>query len=211
MGCAQLYDAAPHYVEVIDAGLVPRTSTRQIAGPAYPVNTKNDMLPCLTALASAPEGSVLIFNDQALKGEAIAGDIVVASAKQQSLAGLIVHGAVRDIDFLEMMAFPVYSKSVHFAAAKATSQKNAKVPDDVILGTVKVRPDDWVFGDSDGLLVVKKEHVSAVYFGALMLRGREERLKQSIAAGSTLAELSGMNTFLRGESELRYTGGLRDS
>jgi regulator of RNase E activity RraA len=132
------------------------------------------------------------------------------SALQQNLAGLIVNGAVRDIDFLNDINFPVYSTSVNFVAAKATELRDVKVPDTVRLGEVIIKPNDWIFGDSDGLLLIQEKYVSAVFFGALMLKGREEKLKKDISDGKTLAQLSGMEKFLEGSGDLRYKGGIEE-
>lgn len=204
-GCAQLYDAAPEHSIVLELPIVARTPQSRVAGPVFPVSTHNDMLPCLLGLAEAPPGSVLFLHNSADKPLAVAGDIYVISARQQGLGGLIVDGAVRDVDFLQDLDFPVFSRSVTYVAAKQTDQRPPELPCAVQLGDVLLEPGDWIFGDSDGLLLIKRKNLGAVFNGAILVSQREEKLKAGILAGSTLAELSGLREFVSGEGQLRFT------
>ncbi|MGK3996250.1 RraA family protein [Sorangium sp. So ce1024] len=204
-GCAQLHDAAPEHSIVLELPLVARTPRNRVAGPVFPVSTHNDMLPCLLALAEAPPGSVLFIHNTADKPLAVAGDIYVISARQQGLGGLFVDGAVRDVDFLQDLDFPVFSRSVTYVAAKQTDQRPQELPCAVQLGDVLLEPGDWIFGDSDGLLLIKRKNLGAVFNGAILVSQREEKLKAGILAGSTLAELSGLREFVSGTGELRFT------
>ncbi|WP_437962319.1 RraA family protein (plasmid) [Sorangium sp. So ce119] len=204
-GCAQLYDAAPEHTVVLELPLIARTPRNRVAGPVFPVSTDNDMLPCLLGLAEAPPGSVLFIHNSAERPLAVAGDIYVISARQQGLNGLIVDGAVRDVDFLQDLDFPVFSRSVTYVAAKQTDQRPPELPCAVQLGDLLLEPGDWIFGDSDGLLLIKRKNLGAVFNGAILVSQREEKLKAGILAGSTLAELSGLREFVSGTGQLRFS------
>ena len=204
MGCAQIHDAAAQYCKTIESSLVSRTPGLKMAGPAFPVRTENDMLPCLQALDAASEGDVLVFQNTAETSEALAGDILVTAMKHQGLAGLVVDGAVRDTDTLPALGVPVFSRSVRFVSAKTAQVPAASVPSTVHLGHVPVRPGDWLFGDGDGLILVEEQYLSAVLNAALLLEKKEQAFKSQLAAQQRLGEICGLSAFLNGSGPLRF-------
>lgn len=206
MGCAQLRDAAPEYTHVLDLPLTQRTPGKRLAGQVFPVETENDMLPCLQALDAAPQGAILFIQDISGKSEALAGDIYVTAASQQGLGGLIVNGAARDVDFLPELNFSVFSRSINYVSAKMAKTPSMNIPCSVQLGDLLLEPGDWIFGDGDGLLVIKQQYFSAVFTGALMLCGREEALKAALREGRRMSELCGLEDFLAGRAELKFEG-----
>ncbi|KOP23024.1 demethylmenaquinone methyltransferase [Hapalosiphon sp. MRB220] len=206
MGCAQLQDASSEHTHVLNLPIVCRTPRKRMAGPVFPVETANDMLPCLQALDQAPPGSILFIQNTAEQSEALAGDIFVTAAYQQGLGGLIVNGAVRDIDFLPELNFPVFSRSVTYVSAKTAEIPAVKLPCSIYLGTFLLEPGDWIFGDSDGLLLIKQKHLSAVFAAATVLRDREETLKTALLKGQRLGVICGLEDFLAGRGELKFEG-----
>ncbi|WP_460060568.1 RraA family protein [Streptomyces sp. YKOK-I1] len=204
LGCALLHDAAPDVATVVDTPLRSRTPGLSAAGPAFPVATDNDMLPCLQALDLAPPGSVIVVHNTTERSEALAGDIYVTACKERGIAGLIVDGAVRDVDSLPEMAFPVFSSQVTYVSAKTAKAPAREVPESVTLGSCTLRPGDWIFADGDGVLTVTQRYVSAVLRAAVLLAEREEELKGKLRAGETLGELCGLGDFLAGRAPLRF-------
>src|SRR5262249_11800704 len=155
--------------------------------PVFPVQTSNDMLPCLQALAAAPPGWVLLIGNTAETSEALVGDIFTLAAQTQGLSGVVVHGAVRDLTDLVDMTIPVFSTSVTFVSARTTDRIADAVPGEVTLAGVTVSPGDWIFGDPDGFLVVPASQVGAVMIAGRVLRDREEKLKAALREGQRLA------------------------
>lgn len=205
IGCAQLQDAAPQYTTVLNGlGLVSRVPGLKVCGPVFPVVTQNDMLPCLQALDQAPEGSVIFIHNESSESEALAGDIYVTAALQQKLGGLVVNGAVRDIDTLARMGLPVYSKTVTYVSAKTAKVPAAQVPATVSIGDAVIAPGSWIFGDSDGMLLIKEEHVSVVFKAAFILQKREDELKSALARGERLGDVCGLSDFVAGRGPLRF-------
>lgn len=203
LGCAQLRDASATRTNVLAPGLRRIAGTR-LAGPAFPVATDNDMLPCLQALAAAPPGSVLVLHNTALESEALAGDILVSAARAQGLAGLVVDGAVRDVDSMQQIGLTVFARTINYVSAKTAKVPATRVPQAVVIEGVSVGPGDWVFGDGDGLARVEDAHVRAVLNAALMLRAREAELRARLAAGARLDEVTGLHDFVAGRGPLRF-------
>jgi 4-hydroxy-4-methyl-2-oxoglutarate aldolase len=108
LGCAQIYDAAHKYCIAMDPAIVTRTPGRKLAAPVFPTVTDNDMLPCLQAMDAVPPGWALLIHNRSQTSEALAGDIYCTAAAAQNVAGLVIDGAVRDIEFFETLDLPVY-------------------------------------------------------------------------------------------------------
>jgi len=204
IGVAQLADAANRYVRVLPLPLAARSPVPRVCGPVFPVETDNDMLPCLQALAAAPPGWVLLIGNTAETSEALVGDIFTVAAQSQGLSGVVVHGAVRDLADLDDMAIPVFSTSVTFVSARTTDRIANAVPGQVTLAGVTVSPGDWIFGDPDGFLVVPASQVGAVMIAGRVLRDREEKLKAALREGQRLARLTGLDDFLAGAAPLGF-------
>jgi regulator of RNase E activity RraA len=156
----------------------------------------------LQALDAAPKGTVLVIDNVAAESEAMGGDIFAEAAKSQGLAGIVVNGAVRDIDGFRSIDLPIYSREVTFVCSKVARVRARQVPARVNFSGVEINPGDWVFGDSDGLLVVERQAVSIALSAALALEERESALKQQLAQGRRLADIANLHAYLEGRGDL---------
>ncbi|MCB7135710.1 RraA family protein [Cellulosimicrobium marinum] len=198
-------DAAPDLVRRVDLPLVARNGRERLCGPAFPVVTDDDMLPCLQGLAACPPGAVLVIVNRVRPSEALVGDIFLTSAEIQGLAGVVVDGAVRDVEELRTIDVPVLSTEVTFASARTTDRKADEVPCATELGGTLVTSEDWIFADPDGVAVVHGSTVRAVLVAAGVLRQREDGLRDAIRSrGQSLAELTSLDGFLEGTGALGY-------
>jgi 4-hydroxy-4-methyl-2-oxoglutarate aldolase len=207
-GCAQLSDAA-NTTENIEMGFSLKnflniSPGQYLCGPVFPVNTMNDMLPCLQAVHYAPEGYIVLLNNQAEESEALAGDILVTECKNAKLGGLVVSGAVRDVANIKELSFPVFAKSINFISAKTAKVPATDVPQSVMLGGKLIETNDWIFGDDDGLYVVKKKYLNALIGGIQIVQQRESELKDALAKGDRLGDICGLEDFVAGKSKLKF-------
>ena len=115
----------------------------------------------LKVLDEAPPGSVLVYVlENGLHVSGI-GNLMATTAMVRGLAGAVIDGAARDIEEIERLGFPVYSRSVSPATVVGRFVSAAmQVP--VRCGGVLVRPGDYIVGDSDGVVVVPMDRVSEV-------------------------------------------------
>jgi 4-hydroxy-4-methyl-2-oxoglutarate aldolase len=204
IGVAQIADAAGSVISVLDLPLRRRTAATHICGPAFPVQTNDDMLPCLQALAAAPAGSVLYIANIAERSEALIGDLFAEAAQAQGLAGIVVDGAARDLADIGPMNFPIFSTSVTFVSARTTDLPCDTIPQPVRSGGVLIGPGDWIFGDPDGFCVVPTSRVDAALMGAAVLRNHELKLKERLRGGDRLDVLTGLDKFLAGTGDLGF-------
>jgi 4-hydroxy-4-methyl-2-oxoglutarate aldolase len=129
-----------------------------------------------------------------------------------------VDGAVRDLDALQAIGLPVFSTEVTFVSAKTATCKAVDLPHVIEIDDYRpafepfdgakrigVEMDDWLFADSDGMLVVPKRYVGAVMAAARMLHQREEQLKTELREGKDLAHLIGLRDFVAGRGSLKFS------
>jgi regulator of RNase E activity RraA len=145
------------------------------------------------------------------------GDIFATAAQSKGLAGLVVDGAVRDLDALAGIGLPVFSTEVTFVSAKTAVCKAVELPHAIEIddyrpafepfagNRVEIRHGDWIFIDSDGALIVAKRYVNAVLAAARMLHQREESLKSELRQGKNMAELIGLHDFVAGRGSLKFS------
>jgi RraA family protein len=123
------------------------------AGPALPVYTRaGDNLAVHRALDIARPGDVLVVNGQGDTTRALLGGLLARRAQELGLAGIVVDGAVRDVDEIEAVGLPVFAR----ASTPAGPYKNgpAEIGLPVACGGVVCSPGDIVCGDADGVAVV---------------------------------------------------------
>jgi 4-hydroxy-4-methyl-2-oxoglutarate aldolase len=115
----------------------------------------------LQILDEAPAGSVLVYVLEDGLETAGIGNLMATTAKVRGLSGAVIDGGARDIEEIEAIEFPVFSRSVTPATSVGRYVSVAKqVP--VTCGGVLVRPGDYIVGDRDGVVVVPVEKIAKV-------------------------------------------------
>lgn len=115
----------------------------------------------IQALDEAPPGSVVVEVLEDGLDTAGIGNLMATTAKVRGLAGMVIDGGARDVEELEAIGFPVWSRSLTPATSVGRYVPVAKnVP--VVCGGVAVRPDDWIVADRTGVVVVPREALARV-------------------------------------------------
>ena len=125
----------------------------------------------IQALDEAPAGSVIVEVLEDGLDTAGIGNLMATTAKVRGLAGMIIDGGARDVEELEQIGFPVWSRSQTPATSVGRYVPVAKnVP--VMCGGVQVRPGDWIVADRTGVVVVPREALGQV---VTLLRQYDEK------------------------------------
>jgi regulator of RNase E activity RraA len=115
----------------------------------------------IQTLDDAPPGSVMVEVLEDGLDTAGVGNLMATTAKVRGLAGMVIDGGARDVEELEEIGFPVWSRSQTPATSVGRYVPVARnVP--VTCGGVTVRPGDWIVADRTGVVVVPAESLAQV-------------------------------------------------
>lgn len=168
-------------------GILPRIAHgTHICGPAVTVRTLDgDWAKPVEAIDIARPGEVLVI--EAGRGTtAIWGELASNSCQVKGVAGVVIDGAARDLQGILDLGMPLWSRHIspHAGDPKGYGEINCEIN----CGGQKVRQGDWIVADESGVTVVPKERAVEVANRALDVKEKENRLREEIQRGSTLAE-----------------------
>ena len=115
----------------------------------------------LEILDEAEPGSVLVYVLEDGLEIAGMGNLMATTAKVRGLAGTVIDGAVRDVEEVTEIGFPIFSRAIGPATSVGRYVSVAKqIP--VKCAGVMVKPGDYIVGDLDGVVVVPQEAAEKV-------------------------------------------------
>lgn len=154
----------------------------RLAGPAFTVRVPpGDNLLVYKAIAAAEPGDVLVIDAGGLTEQATIGEIMTTWAAQRGLAGMVVWGAVRDVDILARNDFPVYACGQTHRGPYKDGPGEINIP--VSIGGMLVAPGDLLVGDASGVVAVPFDDIDFVLREASAIQRREDGLVAEIQAG----------------------------
>ena len=186
---ATLYEASGMDV-ALDPALRPAWPGARLAGPAFTVRgAGGDNLALHRAVATAPPGHVLVADLQrAPHGHW--GEVLAVAAQVRGLLGLLVDGAVRDVDELRRLHFPVFCRGISITWTGMKHPGALAVP--VTVGGVEIHTGDLVVADADGAVAIPASQVERVLDAADACAATEQRHLQALRAGATTLQLYGL-------------------
>jgi 4-hydroxy-4-methyl-2-oxoglutarate aldolase len=184
---ATLYEAAGRR-GMVDPAIRPAWPGAKVCGVAATLEAPpGDNLMLHHAVAASSPGVVLVANAGGFMRAGAWGEILTVAAQARGVAGLVIDGAVRDIEAIARLRFPVFSRGLAIGAC--TKERFGTLNQPLIFGGVAVRPGDVVFGDSDGLVIIEGERADEVHASACRRRDSEAGLVEQLRAGKTTLEL----------------------
>ena len=169
-------------------GLRPLSPGMRLLGPALTVRTyPGDWAKPVEAIDQAQPGDVVVI-DAGGVGPAVWGELATTSALQRGLNGVVIDGAIRDSGDIIKLGFPAFSRLVMPNAGEPKGFGEIGVP--IRVGGVKVESGDWVLGDDDGVVVLPRTLAVEYANRAMDVLEKENRLREEIKAGSTLAQVA---------------------
>ncbi len=139
------------------------------------------------AIDHANPGDVLVVDVRG-EGPAVWGEEASKSCVAKGLAGVVIHGALRDSAEIRELGFPAFSTIICPAAGDPKGLGMINVP--LKIAETDINPGDWVIADADGVVVVPKEKAVEVANRSLSVAEREAREKAEIMRGSTLGQVA---------------------
>jgi len=170
-------------------GIVSICGTVKLVGKAVTVQTfAGDWAKPVEAIDRAMPGDVVVINNDGVTQIAPWGELATLSCMKKGISGVVIDGAVRDVDDIRALNYPVFAKATvpNAGEPKGMGEINAEIQ---CCGQW-VRPGDWIVGDESGVVVIPAEQAYEVARRALEIRKTEERIREEIQRGSTLAQIA---------------------
>jgi len=170
-------------------GIVSVCGRKKAVGPAVTVRTlAGDWAKPVEAIDVARPGDVLVIRNEGRTDVAPWGELATHSARNRGVAAVVIDGAVRDVDDIREMGFPVFATATvpNAGEPKGLGEINSEI---ACCGQ-EVRPGDWIVADESGVVVIPRERAYEIARRAMEVRKTEERLREEIRRGRTLSEVS---------------------
>lgn len=170
-------------------GIISICGDVKMVGRAVTVQTfAGDWAKPVEAIDLASPGDVIVINNDSVTRVAPWGELATISCIKKGIAGVVIDGAVRDVDDIRKTKFPTFAKAIvpNAGEPKGFGEINAEIQ---CAGQV-VNPGDWIIGDENGVVVVPKERAYEIARRALEVRKNEERIREEIRRGSTLSQVA---------------------
>ncbi len=170
-------------------GMVSICGDVKMTGQAVTVQTfSGDWAKPVEAIDVAGPGDVIVINNDGATHVAPWGELATLSCVRKGIAGVVIDGAVRDVDDIRRTKFAVFARAIvpNAGEPKGFGEINAEIR---CAGQL-VNPGDWIIGDESGVVVVPKERAYEIARRALEVRKNEERIREEIRRGSTLSQVA---------------------
>jgi 3-hexulose-6-phosphate synthase / 6-phospho-3-hexuloisomerase len=170
-------------------GMISLCGNVKMAGKAVTVHTiAGDWAKPVEAIEIAEPGSVIVINNDGSVHVAPWGELATLSCMKKGIAGVVIDGAVRDIDDIRSMKFPLFARAVvpNAGEPKGFGEINTEIQ---CCGQF-IHPGDWIVGDESGVVVIPRERAYEVARRALEVKKTEARIREEIRRGSTLSVVS---------------------
>jgi 4-hydroxy-4-methyl-2-oxoglutarate aldolase len=196
LGTATIHEAAGR-IGVVDLPLTRIVPGSSVAGPARTAvcgTGDNTMVHAL--IAHARPGDILILTSAEPAPVALVGELLATQAQSQGVAGMLVDGAVRDLDELTSMGLPIWARFVRAQGATKGEVGELDVP--VVIGGAEIRAGDLVVMDGDGAMALPAERLDEVLPLALERADRESEMRKRYAGGELSYDLQGLRRLVEG-------------
>ncbi|HZO37066.1 MAG TPA: hypothetical protein VFB41_09355 [Solirubrobacteraceae bacterium] len=132
-------------------------------------------------------GQVVVLDNQLRTDATVWGDLLTTTAAARGVAGTIIDGVCRDLDRSIELGYPIFSRGNWMRTGKDRVRVE-EVGGPVTIGGIRVRPDDLLLGDGDGLVVVPAGRADDVIAAAVEIEHAEAVIREAIGAGQGLRQ-----------------------
>jgi 3-hexulose-6-phosphate synthase/6-phospho-3-hexuloisomerase len=171
-------------------GLLPIAPGMRVLGPAFTVRTApGDYAKPVEAIDLAQPGEVIVVDAGGVP-PAVWGEMASRSAINRGIAGVVIHGAIRDSGDIRALGFPAFARHICPNAGEPRGLGEVEVA--ITLAGEIVEPGDWILGDDDGVVRIPRDHAVEWANRGMDVYERENRVREEIGRGGTygvLAEL----------------------
>ena len=154
--------------------------------------SKGDLVDPLKALEMGRPGDIIVVDAGGDTEVSVCGGLMGGLAKNRGIRGMVVDGAGRDIDELEDIGWPIWTKAItargtHTMFSGRKEELSINVP--VTCAGVLVHPGDFIVADTIGVAVIPVAKAEEYLELAREQAEREQKTREWVAQGKTVEDL----------------------
>lgn len=159
----------------------------KLCGPAFTLRVRpGDNLMVHKALMMVQPGDVLVIDGGGDVSQAVIGGLVRTTALRVQLGGIVIDGAVRDLEELAEGILPVFAAGHTHRGPSKDGPGEINVP--IACAGLCVLPGDLVLGDADGVIAIPAQDAAALLPKTLAHLEREAGIRATNQAGTANPE-----------------------
>ena len=112
------------------------------------------------------------------------------AAVAAGVTGVVIDGCCRDLDEIESLELPVFSRGAVPSTARGRYQQTA-LNEVISVDGIRVRPGDYVVADGSGVVFVPRDRADDIISAAEEIAGREAVLAKRLTSGEPPREVLG--------------------
>lgn len=178
---------------IVDPEIKAMWKPMKLIGTALTVDSiPGDNLAVHLVISNAPKGSVIVLDAKYHKENACVGDIIIRNCIKRELAGFVTNGVMRDLNDCRELGLPIYATGVCMRGP-TKKDNEAIIGKPIIFGGVSIENGDYIIGDDDGLVVVKKDKCEIVLEKAIEKENKEKETIKRINNGENTKDIFNLN------------------
>jgi 4-hydroxy-4-methyl-2-oxoglutarate aldolase len=177
---------------VMDCEIKPAFRAK-VVGQALTVQlSPGDLVDPLKALEMGRPGDIIVVDAGGDRQTSVCGGLMGGLAKNRGIRAMVIDGAGRDIDELEEIGWPIWTRAItargtHTMFSERKEELSINVP--IQCGGVLVNPGDFIIADTIGVVVIPLARATEVVAKAREQADREQRTREWVASGKTVEDL----------------------
>jgi regulator of RNase E activity RraA len=142
------------------------------------------------SIDEAEDTDVIVIEQKSGIDAATWGGVLSEAAHHKHIRGVVIDGAVRDVDEINETGLPVFARSVTPISARGRIHEEAiNVP--VSIGDVTVNPGDLVFADGTGVVFLAQNLAEEIIAKAEAIADKERRMVEAVHEHKPVTEVMG--------------------
>lgn len=177
-------------------GMAPLTVGRRIAGPVRTVKL-GAPIPDVPkrhlgagAIMASKAGDIIVVEHRGRTDVSGWGGLLSRGALVKGIVGVIVDGAVRDVDEAAELGLPVFARAAVPVTARGRVAEHSFGGPITVSGVV-VSEGDWVLADRSGVVFVQAARLEEVLAVSERIFAREQLMARDIDAGRPIGDVMG--------------------
>ena len=159
----------------------------KIFGTATTVKTSaNDWGTVINGIYEAEKGNILVISCDR-DDPAVWGEMASTASKKQGILGTVVYGAIRDIEGIKELDYPVFSRATVPNAGNPIGEGEVNIP--IICGRTTIKPGDLIIGDECGVVSVPLEVIDTVLIEAYKILDNEDHIASQLNEGISFLDI----------------------